>query len=82
MTGPAVLIGRGYGNKFIFAHAMAPAGMNFYGENHINVVTGPAPALERLKKSLEDPRTAEFLRMFVGNGALSKSEIEGLLPVF
>jgi hypothetical protein len=80
--GPAVVIGRGYGNKFTFMHCEVPTGTAFYGENHVNVVTGPAKALRRFKKSLQDPRTAEFLHMFVGNGALSKSEIESLLPVF
>jgi translation initiation factor 2 beta subunit (eIF-2beta)/eIF-5 len=82
VVGPALCIGRGYGNTFKLIYGIVPAGTAFYGENHVNVVTGPAAALERLQRSLTDPRTADFIRMFVGNGALSKSEIAYLLPVF
>ena len=82
VTGPALCIGRGYGNTFKLSYTLVPAGTVFYGENHVNVVTGPAAALERLQRSLGDTRTADFIRMFVGNGALSKSEISDLLPVF
>jgi adenine-specific DNA-methyltransferase len=82
VAGPALLIGRGYGNKFTLAYVKIAAGTPFYGENHVNVVTGPEAALDRLARSLSDSRTTDFLRMFVGNGALSKSEISDLLPVF
>lgn len=83
VEGPALLIARGYGNTtYALNFARVPAGMSFYGENHVNVVTGPAAALEQIATSLVDPRTAEFITMFVGNGALSKSEIAGVLPVW
>jgi hypothetical protein len=59
-----------------------PAGMEFYGENHVNVVTGPAAAIERIAASLDDSRTTEFIEQFVGNGALSKTELECVLPVW
>ena len=81
-VGPAICINRGYGNKFTLNFARIPDGTEFYGENHINVVTGPTPALDRLEKSLVDPRTSDFIKHFVGNGALSKTELESLLPVF
>jgi len=81
-VGPALCINRGYGNKFTLNFVRIPDGMAFYGENHINVVTGAVEGLNRLEKSLRDPRTAEFIRLFVGNGALSKTELESLLPVF
>lgn len=81
-VGPALCINRGYGNKFTLNYVRIPDGMTFYGENHVNVVTGPVESLNRLEKSLGDPRTSEFIRLFVGNGALSKTELETLLPVF
>ena len=81
-VGPALCINRGYGNKFTLNFVRIPDGMTFYGENHVNVVTGAVEGLNRLENSLRDPRTADFIRHFVGNGALSKTELESLLPVF
>jgi len=84
--GPALLVTRGYGNKYHFNYAFVPEGFEFYGENHVNVIMPRTQAamghIERIKKSLKDPRTAEFIRMFVGNGALSKTELECVFPVF
>lgn len=83
VEGPALLIARGYGNTaYALNFTRVPVGMSFYGENHVNVITGPAAALEQVATSLKDPRTAEFIGMFVGNGALSKSELAGVLPVW
>lgn len=80
--GPALCVNRGYGNKFTLSYVRVPEGTTFYGENHMNVVTGPVAALNRLERSLEDPRTSQFIRDFVGNGALSKTELETVLPIF
>ena len=83
VVGPALLIARGYGNTtYALNFTRVPAGTTFYGENHVNVVTGPAASLEQIAASLEDARTASFISMFVGNGALSKSELEDVLPVW
>ena len=38
--------------------------------------------LDVVKKSFEDERTMKFIEMFVGNGAMSKTEIECVLPIF
>jgi len=32
--------------------------------------------------SFADPRTSRFLAMFIGNSALSKTELESVLPIF
>jgi hypothetical protein len=61
---------------------MVPAGMRFYGENHVNVITGPTAGIERIAASLADARSTEFIRWFVGNGALSKTELESVLPIW
>lgn len=77
---------RGYGNAFRLSYALVPETLTFYGENHINVITATTAearaAFPRIVASLADPRTADFLRMFVGNGALSKTELESVLPIF
>jgi len=84
--GPAILMARGYGNAFHLSYAYVPEGTTFYGENHINVITtkteAARSAFPRILASLADPRTADFIRMFVGNGAFSKTELESVLPIF
>lgn len=86
VQGPALLVCRGYGNAFRLSYAFVPAGTTFYGENHINVITATTAAAKalfpRVLASFADARTAAFLRMAVGNGALSKTELESVLPVF
>jgi tRNA1(Val) A37 N6-methylase TrmN6 len=82
-TGPAILVSRGYGNTtYSLNFVMVPAGMRFYGENHVNVITGPAAGIERIAASLADARSTEFIQQFVGNGALSKTELESVLPIW
>ncbi len=81
-SGPALLINRGYGNvyKFDYTYIDLPA---YYAENHVNVIHMPtAAAYEKLEESLEDERTADFIRYFVGNGGLSKTELETVLPLY
>jgi len=86
VTGPAILVCRGYGNSFHLSYAFVEAGRRFYGENHINVITAKTaaaiPHLQTVLRSFADPRTAQFIRMFVGNGAFSKTELESVLPIF
>jgi adenine-specific DNA-methyltransferase len=84
-TGPAILVSRGYGNSYRFNYVLVDK-LDFYGENHINVIY---PVTEDAKKkihqivaSFQDPRTAKFIQYFVGNGALSKTELETVLPIY
>lgn len=83
--GPAILVSRGYGNSYRFNYVLVED-LEFYGENHVNVIY---PVTEEAKnnilkivKSFEDPRTAKFIQYFVGNGALSKTELESVLPIY
>lgn len=81
-SGPALIINRGYGNvyKFDYTYIDLPA---YYAENHVNVIHMPTPAdYGKLEASLEDERTADFIRYFVGNGGLSKTELETVLPLY
>ncbi len=89
IKGPVILMNRGYGNStyninILFVDEnMFPNG--FYAENHLNVIypvneTG----LEKINLVYEYMKTDEFakyIKMFVGNGALSKTEIQTLLPI-
>jgi len=85
-TGPAILISRGYGNNYIFSYTTIDEGFEFYGENHINIIYTDDPDkiryIPRIIESFNDQRTIEFVKLYVGNGALSKTEIETVLPIF
>ena len=81
-VGPAIAVSRGYGNNYAFNWAVIPRGTEFYGENHVNVISGPSEHFDRIVSSLRSEKTEEFIKMFVGNGALSKTELESILPIF
>ena len=80
--GPAILVSRGYGNSYRFNFVVVGE-IEFYGENHINVIypVNEQVPISQIKKSLEHPNTLQFIKYFVGNGALSKSELENVLPI-
>lgn len=82
--GPALVVSRGYGNTaYSINCALVPAGTIFYGENHVNVITAPSDdIIHTIHTSLKDPRTTLFLDRFLGNGALSKTELESVLPIW
>ena len=86
IKGKAILVNRGYGNaKYKFNYVYVDL-KEFYGENHVNMILPKniesEKNLELVKKSFDDPRTSEFIKKFVGNGAMSKTEIETILPIF
>lgn len=83
VTGPAILVARGYGNtSYNLSFAFVGPETTFYGENHVNVITGPPTLFPRMLASLQSTKTKEFLSMYVGNGALSKTELHTVLPIF
>ena len=89
--GPSILIYRGYGNKFQFKYLFIKDNIEFYAENHLNVVYPTIKdlnieevknKLNIIEKSFENKKTEEFIKLFVGNGSLSKTEIENILPIY
>jgi tRNA1(Val) A37 N6-methylase TrmN6 len=87
IKGPAILISRGYGNKYKLSFAAVDENITFFGENHINVIYPSGSGdnssiIQIIKKSLESEKTNKFIKYFIGNGALSKTEIENILPIF
>jgi adenine-specific DNA-methyltransferase len=85
ISGPVILVERGYGNSFRLNSAYTEL-KNFYAENHVNVILpvkeDAIENLKRVQKSFEDERTKEFIRLFVGNGAMSATELETILPIY
>ena len=80
-TTSSIVVRRGYGNTFKFRYAMAPPGI--FGENHVNVITSPdADVLSKIYTSLGDEDTLRFGKIMFGNGSVSKTELESVIPIF
>ena len=85
MSGKALLINRGYGNASYSLKPILIDQPSFYCENHVNVIRATEKAsvpIEAILQSLQDPRTVLFIQYFIGNNALSKTEIEKCLPIW
>jgi adenine-specific DNA-methyltransferase len=86
LSGPVILADRGYGNSYTF-NAVRVDLHDFYAENHVNVIysrggVDAAVGIQRIMTSFADARTARFIEMFVGNGSVSATELETVLPIF
>jgi adenine-specific DNA-methyltransferase len=85
LDGPLILVERGYGNTYRFNSVLVDL-KGFYAENHINVVYPKTPAaaanIERVAKSFKDERTHAFVKYFLGNGSISATDLETLVPIF
>ena len=81
-SGPSILISRGYGNSYQFRYTIVNMD-EYYVENHINMVFRSSGDVDirDIITSLERPETKEFLTYFIGNGALSKNELESVFPI-
>jgi len=81
--GEKILVSRGYGNKYSFQYAVVD--MDYYFvENHINIisrVTGDV-SIQAIVRSFQSEKTANFIRYFFGNGSISKTELETMLPIY
>jgi hypothetical protein len=86
LSGKCVLINRGYGNTSYTLTCTLADYPSYFAENHVNVVRPRTSAatsnIESVMKSLRSDKTAQFIRMFVGNGALSKTEIHHCVPIW
>jgi hypothetical protein len=87
IDGPVILTDRGYGNKFKL-NAVLVNLTGFYAENHINVIYHKTPdhrtgeILARVLASFQDERTARFIQLFIGNGSMSATDLETIIPIF
>jgi adenine-specific DNA-methyltransferase len=81
---PAIVVNRGNGNTaYSLTYAFIDGSQPYFIENHLNVIQKAVnPDYPRILRSLQDPRTTEFLKLFIGNGGLSKTELENFLPIY
>jgi adenine-specific DNA-methyltransferase len=87
---PVILINRGFrGNRSI---SISPVFVNedsihqeFYAENHVNVILplneNGKSNIKKIYDSLIMKKTQKFINMVIGNGQLSKTELENLIPI-
>jgi len=85
LNGPVILVERGYGNSYNFNSVLVTLN-DFYAENHINVIYPKTPDavrnLERVVASFQDERSQTFIKWFIGNGSMSATDLETLMPIF
>lgn len=87
IDGPVILTDRGYGNTFKLNAVLVDL-RGFYAENHINVIYQKVPdhrtaeILARVLASFRDERTARFIQLFIGNGSMSATDLETIIPIF
>lgn len=81
LSGKSILINRGYGNTYSLNCVLVDY-PNYYAENHVNVIRGPDEHIDNVLQSLKSENTGLFIKYFVGNGALSKTELESCLPIW
>jgi len=85
LSGPVILVERGYGNSFSFNSVLVDL-KDFYAENHVNVIYAKTDAaavnLKKVLKSFQDERSKTFMKWFIGNGSVSATDLEKLVPIF
>jgi hypothetical protein len=91
---PAILVNRGNGNtKYKFTYAGINMRDNdekvpYVVENHLNVIVANEDTVEsralmnKVLVSFGNKKTLEFIKLFSGNGGLSKTELETILPIY
>lgn len=88
LTGPAIVANRIVGSvgSAELRCALVPDGMEFVGENHVNVIRAhgrftPSVNWHQLLSALQLTSTAERVRRLTGNTQISATEMTHLLPV-
>jgi adenine-specific DNA-methyltransferase len=81
LSGKSILINRGYGNTYSLNCVLVDY-PKYYAENHVNVIRGPDEHIDKVLQSLKSENTGLFIKYFVGNGALSKTELESCIPIW
>jgi len=88
---PIMVVNRGNGNsKYNLKYAIIETKQNYMVENHLNVIyskTGiPSEILlnkyNKIADSFRNPKTQEFIDLFLGNNGLSKTELETIFPIY
>lgn len=89
-TTPVIVVNRGNGNgEYVLSYAYVDSNVPFLIENHLNFITSNETSVEERKKkynivlkSFTNPKTQLFIKTFLGNNGLSKTELETIFPIY
>ena len=87
---PILVVNRGHGNATYKLDWLFIDGTKEYLiENHLNMIKVPGNTFEEKKTMIEkiinsfkNPKTQEFISIFLGNNGLSKTELEEIFPIY
>jgi hypothetical protein len=89
---PIMVVNRGNGNsKYNLKYAIVDIKKKYMVENHLNVIypkcnnISKEELLEKygnIVESFKNPKTKEFIDLFLGNNGLSKTELETIFPIY
>jgi len=87
---PVLVVNRGNGNSaYKLNYALIEKGP-FLIENHLNEIYSPNKMektqliniYNKIMNSFENPKTKNFIELFLGNNGLSKTELETIFPIY
>ena len=87
---PVLVVNRGNGNSdYKLNYAVIKTGP-FLIENHLNEIYSQKKMetnellklYEKIMRSFENPKTKKFIKIFLGNNSLSKTELETIFPIY
>ena len=87
---PILVVNRGNGNsEYKLNYAIINKGP-FLVENHLNEIYSPQKMenktlltmYEKIIQSFTNPKTKQFIELFLGNNGLSKTELETIFPIY
>lgn len=90
-TDPIIVVNRGNGNsKYNLKYAIVDTNKPYLIENHLNEIY-PVTQINKKKlielfhkisNSFTNPRTKQFIDLYLGNNGLSKTELETVFPIY
>ena len=88
---PLLVINRGYGvGEYKFNYCLLDEPFDCLVENHLICIKHTVDmtkkdliaAYKKIIASFDDPRTAEFIRLYFGNNAVNTTELNNILPIY
>lgn len=88
---PVIAVNRGNGNAdYKLNYALVNTNTPFICENHLNVIYSKTikdkkvmlKTYNTIVESFKNPKTLLFIKLFCGNNALSKTELESIFPIY
>jgi len=89
-TEPTLVVNRGNGNSAYKLNYAIVETKNYLIENHLNEIYSPKKIdkkelitiYSKIIDSFKNPKTQEFIELFLGNNGLSKTELETIFPIY